>query len=45
MDMFSDFGRDHNDLFCGDMLDKNLIQFCSLEVIQVNIEKDNTNYM
>lgn len=27
MDMFSNFGRDRNDLFCGDMLDKHLIQF------------------
>ena len=45
MDMFSDFGRDHNDLFCGDMLDKNLIHFCLLEVIQICNEKDNTNYM
>lgn len=35
IDLFSDLEKDHNDLFCGDMFDKNLIQFCFLEVIQV----------
>ncbi|XP_061164518.1 uncharacterized protein LOC133173551 [Saccostrea echinata] len=39
IDMFSDLGRDHNDLFCGDMFDKNLIQLCFLEVIQENLDE------
>ena len=36
MNLFSDLGNDMNDLYCGDLLDKSLIQFCFLEIIQVN---------
>lgn len=35
MDLFTDLMNDDNDLFCGDLLDKNLIQFCFLKIIQV----------
>jgi hypothetical protein len=35
MDLFSELEKDINDLFCGDLLDKSLIQFCFLEIIQV----------
>lgn len=37
MDLFAEFGNDLNDLYCGDFLDKNLIQFCFLKIIQVGI--------
>ncbi|KAH3719823.1 hypothetical protein DPMN_062707 [Dreissena polymorpha] len=39
MDLFSDLGNDINDLYCGDVLDKSLIQFCFLELIQVQLSK------
>lgn len=35
MDLFSVLGSDVNDLYRGDIVDKNLVQFCFLEVIQV----------
>ena len=37
MDMFEYLSKDGTDLFCGDMLDKNLIQFCFMRKIQVSL--------
>lgn len=35
MDLFSDLSLNGSDLFCGDLLDRNLIQFCFMDLIQV----------
>lgn len=37
MDLFSELRQDQNDLFSGDFLDKSLIQFCFMGLIQVNV--------
>ena len=36
MNSFSELGNDMNDLYCCDLLDKSLIQFCFLETIRVS---------
>ncbi|KAJ8318742.1 LOW QUALITY PROTEIN: hypothetical protein KUTeg_003833 [Tegillarca granosa] len=38
MDFFAEFGNDLHDLYCGDFLDKNLIQFCFLKIIQADLD-------
>ncbi|XP_061165752.1 uncharacterized protein LOC133174684 [Saccostrea echinata] len=38
MDMFSEFSRDDSDLFCGDHLDKSLIQYCFMDLIQRDLD-------
>ncbi|KAJ8319785.1 hypothetical protein KUTeg_001372 [Tegillarca granosa] len=38
MDLFAEFGNDLHDLYCGDFLDKNLIQFCFLKIIQADLD-------
>jgi len=37
MDLFRDLAEDGNDHFCGDMLDKHILQFCFMDVIQVSV--------
>ena len=37
MDLFSELGRDGNDSFCGDFLDRSLIQYCFMDLIQVYV--------
>ncbi|KAK3088617.1 hypothetical protein FSP39_021324 [Pinctada imbricata] len=39
MDLFADLGQDGNDFFRGDMLDKYIIQFCFMNVIQANLDE------
>ncbi|KAJ8319620.1 hypothetical protein KUTeg_002828 [Tegillarca granosa] len=38
MDLFAEFGNDLHDLYCGDFLDKNLIQFRFLKIIQADLD-------
>lgn len=39
IDLFKNLERDGNDFFCGDMIDKSILQFCFMNIIQVCVHQ------
>ncbi|CAC5411566.1 unnamed protein product [Mytilus coruscus] len=38
MDLFEDLCKDGHDMFCGDFVDKSVIQFCFMDIIQLDLD-------